>query len=29
MNKFKMTGFVDNDDGLRVHSSLLNIALHD
>ena len=29
MNKFKKLGFVDNNDGLRVHSSLLNIVLHD
>ena len=29
MNKFKKLGFIDYDDGLRVHRSLLNIALHD
>jgi len=29
MNKFRKLGFVDNDGGLRVHSSLLNIILHD
>jgi CRP/FNR family cyclic AMP-dependent transcriptional regulator len=29
MNKFKKLGFIDYKDGLRVHSSLLNIALHD
>src|SRR4029077_17614731 len=27
MNKFKKLGFIDYDDGLRVHRSLLNIAL--
>src|SRR5216684_6206726 len=29
MNKFKKMGFIDYEDGLRVHRSLLNIALHD
>jgi CRP/FNR family cyclic AMP-dependent transcriptional regulator len=29
MNKFKKLGFIDYSDGLRVHRSLLNIALHD
>src|SRR6266853_4771640 len=29
MNKFKKMGFIDYKDGLRVHKSLLNIALHD
>ena len=29
MNKFKKLGFIDYEDGLRVHKSLLNIALHD
>jgi CRP-like cAMP-binding protein len=29
MNKFKSLGFIDYKDGLRVHSSLLNIVLHD
>ena len=30
MNRFRKMGFVDyNGDGLRVHSSLLNIVLHD
>ena len=29
MNKFKKLGFIDYDNGLRVHRSLLNIALHD
>ncbi len=29
MNKFKKLGFVDTQDGMRVHSSLLNIILHD
>jgi CRP/FNR family transcriptional regulator, cyclic AMP receptor protein len=29
MNKFKKLGFIDYNGGLRVHKSLLNIALHD
>ena len=30
MNKFRKLGFIDyNDDGLDVHSSLLNVILHD
>jgi CRP-like cAMP-binding protein len=29
MTKFRKLGFVDNEGGLRVHSSLLNILLHD
>ena len=29
MNKIKKLGFIDYKDGLRVHKSLLNIALHD
>jgi CRP-like cAMP-binding protein len=29
MNKFKKLGFIDSNDGLRIHSSLLNIVLHD
>lgn len=29
MTKFKKLGFIDNNDGLRIHSSLLNIVLHD
>jgi len=29
MNKFKKLGFIDYKEGLRVHKSLLNIALHD
>jgi CRP/FNR family cyclic AMP-dependent transcriptional regulator len=29
MNKFKKLGLIDYEDGLRVHRSLLNIALHD
>src|SRR5467141_3652314 len=29
MNKFKKLGFIDYEDGLRVHRSLLNIVLHD
>ena len=29
MNRFRKLGFVHYDDGLHVHSSLLNIVLHD
>ena len=29
LNKFKKLGFIDYEDGMRVHKSLLNIALHD
>ena len=29
MNKFRKLGFVDYNGGLLVHSSLLNIVLHD
>lgn len=29
MNKFRKLGFVDYNGGLRVHTSLLNILLHD
>jgi CRP/FNR family transcriptional regulator, cyclic AMP receptor protein len=29
MNRFRKLGFVHDDDGLHVHSSLLNIVLHD
>jgi CRP-like cAMP-binding protein len=29
MNKFKKLGFIDSHGGLRIHSSLLNIVLHD
>ena len=29
MNKFRDLGFIDYNDGLEVHSSLLNIVLHD
>jgi len=29
MNKFRRLGFVDYNGGLQVHSSLLNIVLHD
>jgi len=29
MNKFKKLGFIDYENGLRVHQGLLNIALHD
>jgi CRP/FNR family transcriptional regulator, cyclic AMP receptor protein len=29
MNKFRQLGFIEYGDGMRVHSSLLNIVLHD
>ena len=29
MNRFRKLGFIDYNDGLEVHSSLLNIILHD
>jgi hypothetical protein len=29
MNKFRKLGFVDYNGTLRVHSSLLNVVLHD
>ena len=29
MNKFRKLGFIHYNDGLEVHSSLLNIILHD
>jgi len=29
MNKFRRLGFVDYNGGLEVHSSLLNVVLHD
>jgi len=30
MNKFRRLGFIDyNNDGLSVHTSLLNVVLHD
>jgi CRP-like cAMP-binding protein len=29
MNKFHRLGFVDCNGGLHVHSSLLNVVLHD
>ncbi len=29
MNKFKKLGFIHDDNGLHVHSSFLNIVLHD
>jgi len=29
MNKFKKLGFIDYKHGLRVHSSLLQVVLHD
>ncbi len=29
MNKFRKLGFIDYNGGIRVHSSLLNIVLHD
>lgn len=29
MNKFRDLGFIDYNDGLEVHSSLLSVVLHD
>lgn len=29
MNKFRKLGFIEYNGGLHVHSSLLNIVLHD
>ena len=29
MNKFRKMGFIDYNGGLQIHSSLLNIVLHD
>jgi hypothetical protein len=29
MNKFKRMGFIDNEDGLQINSSLLSVVLHD
>jgi CRP/FNR family transcriptional regulator, cyclic AMP receptor protein len=29
MNKFRQLGFIDYNDGLEVHSALLNVILHD
>ena len=29
MNKFRKLGFLDYNGGMHVHSSLLNIVLHD
>jgi CRP-like cAMP-binding protein len=29
MNKFRKLGFIEYNGGLNVHSSLLNIVLHD
>ncbi len=29
MNKFRQLGFIDYNGGLEVHSSLLNVVLHD
>lgn len=29
MNKFKKLGFIDNDNGLAINSSLLSVVLHD
>jgi len=29
MNRFRKLGFIDYNGGLRIHSSLLNIVLHD
>jgi CRP/FNR family cyclic AMP-dependent transcriptional regulator len=29
MNKFRKMGFIEYNGGLHVHSSLLNVVLHD
>jgi len=29
MNKFRQLGFIDYSGGIAVHSSLLNVVLHD
>jgi CRP/FNR family cyclic AMP-dependent transcriptional regulator len=29
MNKFRKLGFIEYNGGLHVHSSLLNVVLHD
>jgi CRP/FNR family transcriptional regulator, cyclic AMP receptor protein len=29
MNKFRRLGFIDYNGSLQVHSSLLNVVLHD
>jgi len=29
MNKFRQQGFIEYNGGLRVHSSLMNLLLHD
>jgi hypothetical protein len=29
MNKFRKLGFIDYNGGLQIHSSLLNIVLHE
>jgi len=29
MNKFRKLGFIDYNGGMEVHSSLLNVVLHD
>ena len=29
MNRFRKLGFIDYNDGLEIHSSLLNVVLHD
>jgi CRP/FNR family transcriptional regulator, cyclic AMP receptor protein len=29
LNKFRKLGFIEYNGGLRVHSSLLNVVLHD
>jgi len=29
MNRFRKLGFIDYNGGLKVHSSLLNVVLHD
>jgi len=29
MNRFRKLGFIDYNGGLKIHSSLLNVVLHD
>jgi len=29
MNRFRKLGFIDYNGGIEIHSSLLNIVLHD
>jgi len=29
MNKFRQLGFIDYNGGIQVHSSLLNVVLHE